>query len=235
MNCPAHIQIYKDERRSYATCGALQRGWPRSPSRAERRTTRADARAAHHPGRRAHLLHRRAGAGRGGAVPALRFDLYDLFGLEPRLELSTRPRSESAATRCGPRGGGARRALDSEGLAYELNPGDGAFYGPKIDMHLTDSIGRSWQLGRFSSTTRCRSVSTSPTRRGQCGAPAGDDPPRAARSFERFIGIMIEHYAGVLPFWLARFRRSCCPSRTASTRRGGGRGGAGSGGPARRG
>ncbi len=71
------------------------------------------------------------------------------------------------------------KALDAQGLQYELNPGDGAFYGPKIDVHMTDSLGRSWQLGtvqldysmpeRFDSEVHGR---------GQSGAPPGDDPSR---------------------------------------------------------
>src|ERR1019366_7787419 len=76
------------------------------------------------------------------------FATYRIFGFDVRLELSTRPAvrlgsdelwddTEAALT----------QALQSQGLRYEVNPGDGAFYGPKIDMHMTDSLGRSWQLG----------------------------------------------------------------------------------------
>jgi threonyl-tRNA synthetase len=138
----------------------------------------------------------------------LAFSTYALFDLDVRLELSTRPerpedrigedqlwdRAESALT----------RALEDRGLAYELNPGDGAFYGPKIDMHITDSLGRSWQLG-----TVQLDYST-PTRFGltYTGADNAEHTPvmihRASfGSYERFIGIMLEHYAGELPVWLA--------------------------------
>jgi threonyl-tRNA synthetase len=138
----------------------------------------------------------------------LAFSTYALFELDVRLELSTRPsdpserigddemwdRAESALT----------RALDDRGLAYELNPGDGAFYGPKIDMHMTDSLGRSWQLG-----TVQLDYST-PARFGLAytGADNTEHTPvmihRASfGSYERFIGIMLEHYAGELPVWLA--------------------------------
>jgi threonyl-tRNA synthetase len=95
-------------------------------------------------------------------------------------------------------------ALDAEGLEYELNPGDGAFYGPKIDLHMTDSIGRSWQLGTvqldYSMPERFDLHYT--------GADNAEHRPvmihRALLgSFERFIGILIEHYAGELPLWLA--------------------------------
>ncbi len=95
-------------------------------------------------------------------------------------------------------------ALDARGLSYEINAGDGAFYGPKIDLHMTDSLGRSWQLGTvqldYSMPERFDLSYT--------GADDADHRPvmihRALLgSFERFIGILIEHYAGEFPLWLA--------------------------------
>jgi threonyl-tRNA synthetase len=133
------------------------------------------------------------------------FDLYRLFGLEPRLELSTRPEQRIGSDEMWDRAEAALAgALESEQLTYELNPGDGAFYGPKIDLHMTDSIGRSWQLGTvqldYSMPERFDLQYT--------GADNSEHRPvmihRALLgSFERFIGIMIEHYAGLLPLWLA--------------------------------
>ena len=71
-----------------------------------------------------------------------------MFGFEPRLELSTRPEKRVGTDEMWDRAEGAlEAALEGKGLAYEVNEGDGAFYGPKIDLHMTDSIGRSWQLG----------------------------------------------------------------------------------------
>jgi len=95
-------------------------------------------------------------------------------------------------------------ALDTEGLAYELNPGDGAFYGPKIDLHMTDSIGRSWQLG----TVQPDYPMPERFALAYTGADNAEHQPvlihRALLgSFERFTGIMIEHYAGEFPLWLA--------------------------------
>jgi threonyl-tRNA synthetase len=133
------------------------------------------------------------------------FATYEKFDLQVSLELSTRPekrigddelwdRAEEKLT----------RALEDLGLAYELNPGDGAFYGPKIDMHMTDSLSRSWQLGTvqldYSMPARFELTYT--------GADNQEHTPvmihRAMLgSYERFIGIMIEHYAGELPLWLA--------------------------------
>jgi threonyl-tRNA synthetase len=95
-------------------------------------------------------------------------------------------------------------ALESHGLDYQLNEGDGAFYGPKIDMHMTDSLGRSWQLGT------CQLDYNMPERFGlsYTGADNAEHRPvmihRALMgSFERFIGMLIEHYAGEFPLWLA--------------------------------
>jgi threonyl-tRNA synthetase len=133
------------------------------------------------------------------------FDTYALFDLDVRLELSTRPerrigtddmwdRAESKLT----------RTLDELGLAYELNPGDGAFYGPKIDMHLTDSLARSWQLGTVQLDY------SMPERFGLTYTGADNQEHRPVMihralfgSYERFIGIMLEHYGGELPLWLA--------------------------------
>ena len=105
----------------------------------------------------------------------------------------------------GPRGGARCAArCEADGLEYEVNPGDGAFYGPKIDLHMTDSIGRSWQLGTvqldYSMPERFDLAYT--------GADNAEHRPvmihRALLgSFERFIGILLEHYAGELPLWLA--------------------------------
>ena len=95
-------------------------------------------------------------------------------------------------------------ALESRGLEYDLNEGDGAFYGPKIDLHMTDSIGRSWQLG----TVQLDYYMPERFELAYTGADNAEHRPvmihRALMgSFERFIGILIEHYAGEFPLWLA--------------------------------
>jgi threonyl-tRNA synthetase len=206
MNCPAHIQIYKDERHSYrdlpvrySEAGLVHRHEPSGVLHGLMRVrsfTQDDA----------HIFCSDEQV-QEEVVQCLRFgfDLYRLFGLEPRLELSTRPEQRIGDDELWDRAEAALAgALDSEHLGYELNPGDGAFYGPKIDMHLTDSIGRSWQLGTvqldYSMPERFELEYT--------GADnAAHRPVMIHRallgSFERFIGIMIEHYAGELPVWLA--------------------------------
>jgi threonyl-tRNA synthetase len=95
-------------------------------------------------------------------------------------------------------------ALKRAGLEYEINPGDGAFYGPKIDLHMRDSLGRSWQLG----TVQLDYMMAERLDASYIGADNSEHRPvmihRALLgSFERFIGILIEHYAGEFPLWLA--------------------------------
>jgi threonyl-tRNA synthetase len=206
MNCPAHIQIYKDARRSYrdlpirySEAGLVHRHEPSGVLHGllrVRHITQDDA----------HIFCTEEQV-QEEVVHCLRFGfyLYELFGFEPRLELSTRPAKRIGSEAMWDRAEGALAgALEAEGLAYELNPGDGAFYGPKIDLHMKDSIGRSWQLGTvqldYSMPERFELAYT--------GADNAEHRPvmihRALMgSFERFIGILIEHYAGELPLWLA--------------------------------
>jgi threonyl-tRNA synthetase len=133
------------------------------------------------------------------------FATYALFDLDVRLELSTRPAQRIGDDAMWDRAEGAlTQALAQRGLAYELNPGDGAFYGPKVDMHMTDSLGRSWQLGTVQLDY------SMPERFGltYTGADNAEHTPVMIHralfgSYERFIGIMLEHYGGELPVWLA--------------------------------
>jgi threonyl-tRNA synthetase len=133
------------------------------------------------------------------------FSTYRLFELDVRLELSTRPEQRVGDDELWDRAEQALTlALDAQGLDYAVNPGDGAFYGPKIDMHMTDSLSRSWQLGTvqldYNMPERFGLVYT--------GADNAEHRPVMIHralfgSYERFIGIMLEHYAGELPLWLA--------------------------------
>ena len=132
-------------------------------------------------------------------------EVYSLFGFEYHVELSTRPADSMGsdedwemATE------GLRSALDELGLDYVVNEGDGAFYGPKIDFHLVDAIGRTWQCGTIQLDFQL------PQRFeleyiGQDGEK--HRPIMIHRvafgSIERFIGILIEHFAGAFPTWLA--------------------------------
>ncbi|MGL5269008.1 MAG: threonine--tRNA ligase [Selenomonadaceae bacterium] len=131
--------------------------------------------------------------------------VYSTFGLEYHAELSTRPEDsmgsddiwEMATT-------ALRNALDHRGLKYVVNEGDGAFYGPKIDFHLKDSIGRTWQCGTIQ-LDMLMPEKFDLTYVGEDGQK--HRPVMIHRvvygSIERFIGILIENYAGAFPVWLA--------------------------------
>ena len=133
-------------------------------------------------------------------------ELYARFGFgDVSVELSTRPEKSIGEDEAWERAEAAlAEALDGQGRDYQLNPGDGAFYGPKIDFHVTDALGRSWQLGtvqvdfqmpeRFELTYQ--------------GEDNADHRPvmlhrACVGSMERFAGILIEHYGGRFPTWLA--------------------------------
>ncbi len=133
-------------------------------------------------------------------------ELYARFGFEDvRVELSTRPEKSMGSEEQWTKAEAAlTEALERQGREYELNPGDGAFYGPKIDFHVTDALGRSWQCGT------CQLDFQMPERfdLGYVGADDATHRPvmihRALLgSMERFAGILIEHYAGRFPVWLA--------------------------------
>jgi threonyl-tRNA synthetase len=139
-----------------------------------------------------------------GMVEYARY-LYDLFGLEPRAELSTRPEKRLGTDEQWDRAEGAlEEALKHHGMDYVISPGEGTFYGPKIDLHMTDSLGRSWQMGTIQLDYQM------PVRFGltYMGADNQEHHPVVIHrallgSLERFIGILTEHYAGAFPFWLA--------------------------------
>jgi threonyl-tRNA synthetase len=206
MNCPAHIQIYKRELRSYrdlpiryAEQGLVHRHEPSGTLHGLLRVRSITQDDGHIFCTEDQIVDE--------AVRCLDFGffLYDLFGFDPRLELSTRPEKRIGSDEMWDRAESAlEEALRSENLDYDLNEGDGAFYGPKIDLHMTDSIGRSWQLGTvqldYSMPERFELAYT--------GADNAEHRPvmihRALLgSFERFIGILTEHYAGEFPLWLA--------------------------------
>ena len=132
-------------------------------------------------------------------------EVYSLFGFKYHVELSTRPDNSMGSDEDWEMATDAlRSALDDMGLPYVINEGDGAFYGPKIDFHLEDSIGRTWQCGTiqldFQLPLRFELEYT--------GADGEKHRPIMIHrvvfgSIERFIGILIEHFAGAFPTWLA--------------------------------
>jgi threonyl-tRNA synthetase len=132
-------------------------------------------------------------------------DYYALFGLTASLKFATRPPTRIGDDAMWDRAEAAlRAALEATGLPYELKPGDGAFYGPKVDFDVADSLGRKWQLGTIQ-------LDYAAPERFDLGYVGQDNAPhrpvvihRAVNgSFERFIAILIEHFAGAFPLWLA--------------------------------
>ncbi|HEY4349466.1 MAG TPA: threonine--tRNA ligase [Gaiellaceae bacterium] len=133
------------------------------------------------------------------------YAIYDRLGLDIKVELSTRPENKLGTDEEWDTAEAAlEAALERRGLDYTVNAGDGAFYGPKIDLHMLDSLDRAWQIGTVQLDFQM------PQRfnlRYQGADNAEHTPVMIHRaligSFERFIGILIEHFAGVFPFWLA--------------------------------
>jgi threonyl-tRNA synthetase len=206
MNCPAHIQIYKRELRSYrdlpiryAEQGLVHRHEPSGTLHGLLRVRSITQDDGHIFCTDDQIVDE--------AVLCLEFGffLYRQFGFEPRLELSTRPEKRIGSDEMWEQAESAlEEALRRENLDYDLNEGDGAFYGPKIDLHMTDSIGRSWQLG----TVQLDYSMPERFELAYIGADNAEHRPvmihRALLgSFERFIGILTEHYAGEFPLWLA--------------------------------
>src|SRR4026209_102848 len=125
--------------------------------------------------------------------------------MEARFELSTRPENKLGTDEEWDFTEAAlRNALERRGIEYTVNEGDGAFYGPKIDLHMTDVLGRSWQMGTIQLDSQM------PARFGlsYMGEDNAEHTPYVIHralfgSLERFMGILIEHYGGDFPLWLA--------------------------------
>ena len=131
--------------------------------------------------------------------------VYKLFGFKYHIELSTRPEDSMGSDEAWEIAtAGLQNALDENGINYTINEGDGAFYGPKIDFHLEDSIGRTWQCGTIQ-------LDMQMPERFELEYTAADGTKKRPvmihrvcfGSIERFIGILIEHFAGQFPVWLS--------------------------------
>jgi threonyl-tRNA synthetase len=138
---------------------------------------------------------------------------YKPFGLEPLFKLSTRPeKSLGTDEQWRVAEHGLEDALRANGLAFELNPGDGTFYGPKIDVDILDALGRRWQIATIQIDFQ------QPERFGLEYIDTDGQPKRPVMvhraifgSFERFVGILTEHYAGAFPTWLAPVQARVIP------------------------
>jgi len=132
-------------------------------------------------------------------------DLYALFGVTPRAELSTRPDNKLGSDEDWDFTEGLlQSALDRHGLEYVVSVGEGAFYGPKIDLFMDDVLGRAWQMG----TIQLDAQMPARFELTYMGSDNVEHTPYVVHrallgSLERFIGIIVEHYGGAFPFWLA--------------------------------
>ena len=139
--------------------------------------------------------------------------VYQQFGFTYHVELSTRPEDSMGSDEdWGAAEAGLKTALEELGMEYEVNEGDGAFYGPKIDFHLTDSLGRTWQCG----TVQLDFQMPQNFDLEYTDADGSKKRPVMLHrvcygSVERFIGILIEHYAGKFPVWLAPMQVKVLP------------------------
>ncbi|NVB78127.1 MAG: threonine--tRNA ligase [Kofleriaceae bacterium] len=206
MNCPSHYLFYGMKRRSYRelplrlhTQDVLHRNEPVGALSGLTRVRQFQQDDAHI------MLMESQIPDEVAALTNLIAKVYAAFGLEFTAKFATRPEKRIGDDALWDKAEGAlKSALEKTGLPYELKPGDGAFYGPKIDFDVSDSIGRKWQLGTIQLDYNA------PERFDM--SYIGDDnkehrPVVIHRaiygSFERFIGILIEHFAGNFPVWLA--------------------------------
>jgi threonyl-tRNA synthetase len=207
MNCPGHVLIFRNRLRSYrdlplrlAEFGSCHRNEPSGALHGLMRVrafTQDDG----------HIFCTEEQiTPEGIAFCELLLSIYRDFGFEEvGIKFADRPAVRTGSDEVWDRAEAALRdAVEAAGLSYTLNPGEGAFYGPKLEFHLRDALGREWQCGTFQVDFAMP---------GRLGASyVGEDGARhtpvmlhraVLGSVERFIGILIEHYAGRLPLWLA--------------------------------
>jgi threonyl-tRNA synthetase len=206
MNCPGHMLVYGSRLRSYrdlplrlAESGTLHRNEPAGTLHGLLRLY-----TFHQDDSHIFCTEEQIHPEIDAIIEFVRY-LYDLFGVEGRAELATRPENRLGTDEQWDVAEGALEvALKQHGIPYAIAAGEGVFYGPKIDVHMTDSLGRSWQMGtiqidyqlpaRFSLT--------------YTGADNQEHTPVVIHralfgSLERFLGIVIEHYGGAFPLWLS--------------------------------
>ena len=144
---------------------------------------------------------------------AMYHKMYGVFGLAYHVELSTRPENSMGSDELWEISTNAlREAIETAGVPYQINEGDGAFYGPKLDFHVQDSLGRTWQCGTIQMDMQL------PERFDVNYIGEDGEKHRAVMlhragygSLERFIGILIEHYAGAFPTWIAPVQSKIIP------------------------
>jgi len=206
MNCPGHIMIYKSQTKSYkdlplrmCELGTVHRYERSGVVHGLFRTRAFTQDDAHIFCTQEQIEDEIKG------VISLVDKTYKLFGFPYKVELSTRPENSMGSDEIWEISTNAlKNALDHVGLDYQINEGDGAFYGPKIDFHVRDSIGRTWQCA----TIQLDFLMPERFEISYIGPDNLEHRPVMIHrviygSIERFIGILIEHYAGAFPTWIA--------------------------------
>ena len=221
MNCPGHMLLFGSQLRSYrdlplryAESSTLHRNEPTG-------TLHGLLRVRHVTQDDAHIFCTREQieAEIFGCLDFAAF-LYELFGMDARFELSTRPDDKLGTDEEWDFTEAAlRSALERRSIDYYVGEGEGAFYGPKIDLHMLDVLGRSWQMGTIQLDAQM------PKQFGltYMGADNVEHTPYVVHrallgSLERFMGILIEHYAGAFPAWLAPVQVRVAAGRGAASR-----------------
>ena len=206
MNCPSHHLMYEMKKRSYRelplryhTQDPLHRNEATGVLSGLTRVRQFQQDDAH-----IYIMESQI-ADEVGRLATLIKRVYEAFGLPYTAKFATRPAQRIGSDELWDRAeAGLKAALEKTGLPYELKPGDGAFYGPKIDFDVSDSIGRKWQLGTIQ-------LDYAVPERFELEYVGEDNKPHRPvlihraiyGSFERFIAILIEHFAGNFPVWLA--------------------------------
>ena len=206
MNCPGHMLLFGSELRSYrdlpvryAESSTLHRNEPGGTLHGLLRVRHITQDDAH-----VFVTEEQIQPEIDAMIEFANF-LYDRFGVVPRAELSTRPEKRLGTDEEWDLAEGAlEEALKRNNMEYVISPGEGTFYAPKIDLHMTDVLGRSWQMGTIQVDYHM------PRQFGltYMGADNREHSPIVIHrallgSLERFIGILIEHFGGAFPFWLA--------------------------------
>jgi threonyl-tRNA synthetase len=214
MNCPGHMLLFGSQLRSYRDL-PLRYAESSTLHRDERGgTLHGLLRVKHITQDDAHVFVTEDQIQNeiDGMIDFVRY-LYDRFGVTPRAELSTRPEKRLGTEEQWDRAEQAlESALQRHGMEYVISPGEGVFYGPKIDLHMTDVLGRSWQMGTIQLDYQM------PVQFGltYMGPDNREHSPVVIHrallgSLERFMGILIEHYGGEFPFWLAPVQARVLP------------------------
>ena len=214
MNCPGHMLLFGSELRSYRDL-PIRYAESSTLHRDERGgTLHGLLRVKHITQDDAHVFvtEDQIQDEIDGMIDFVRY-LYERFGVTPRAELSTRPEKRLGTDEQWDRAEAAlEQALVRHDMEYEISPGEGTFYGPKIDLHMTDVLARSWQMGTIQLDYQM------PMQFGltYMGADNREHSPVVIHrallgSLERFIGILVEHYGGDFPFWLAPVQARVIP------------------------